>query len=405
MGKQRSERLPPYTDVQNTETGLDLTGRQITVSEGNPWPPVKGDNSDIGGPFYTTRTYCEGKPPYVRLEKSTAHWKYIYQGHLFPHPTISSGSNPPDFFPPDLSSTDSQLEQLGATAVARCKPTNSVADLSTALGELVKEGLPSLPGLQTWRDRSRRALDNSAAGEYLNYQFGWQPMISEINNIAKAITHSESILRQYERDAGKLVRRRYELPSVETSPKITKYPWKTSAFAPANFGIFGDPSGAFTELVLEEKTSKKQWFSGAFTYHLPTGYHSRNALAELAGKAEILLGIAPTPETIWNLTPWSWAADWFSNTGDVISNVSDWATNGLIMHHGYMMETTITKYTYSLSNSGLDPKFGQTVPPLVLVRETKKRVPANPFGFGVKWESLSDFQTSILVALGISRGR
>jgi len=38
-----------------------------------------------------------------------------------------------------------------------------------------------------------------------------------------------------------------------------------------------------------------------------------------------------------------------------------------------------------------------------LVDVTKKRVQATPFGFGVEFDSLNLYQTSILAAIGVSR--
>jgi hypothetical protein len=55
------------------------------------------------------------------------------------------------------------LNALGATAVSRVEPTNPAADLSQALGELYRDGLPSLPGKQ----------EGNLGSEYLNMQFGW----------------------------------------------------------------------------------------------------------------------------------------------------------------------------------------------------------------------------------------
>jgi len=152
------------------------------------------------------------------------------------------------------------------------------------------------------------------------------------------------------------------------------------------------------------ETFREQWFSGAFTYHLPTELDSRSALGNAAQEAEKLLGSPLSPETLWNLTPWSWAIDWFTNTGDYLHNLNAFATQGLVMRYGYMMEHTIVKHTYShIGSSGISGKPDMTVPPLVLVTETKKRVQANPFGFGLTWSGLSPFQLSIAAALGLNR--
>jgi len=124
-------------------------------------------------------------------------------------------------------------------------------------------------------------------------------------------------------------------------------------------------------------------------------------MGRYALEAKKLLGLSLTPETLWNIAPWSWAVDWFSNTGDVISNLSDWASDGLVMHYGYMMEKTIVKDTYNITPSGI--QAFPSVPNLTLVTETKQRIRANPFGFGLSFDGLSTIQKAILAALGISR--
>jgi hypothetical protein len=304
--------------------------------------------------------------------------------------------------PTSAESTKSQLEAYGTTAIARCKPTNAVADVATFLGELYREGLPKLVGSALWKDKSHAA--QQLGGEYLNVEFGWKPVIADVKSIAHAVRHAETVLKQYERASGSLVRRRYAFPVSHTrTSKIlpgSAVIWQTDA-------SFRTP-GRATQVVLETETLRRVWFSGAFTYHLPTGYSSRNALESIGAKASALLGTDLTPEVLWNLAPWSWAADWFSNTGDVISNLTDFATDGLVMKYGYVMEHCTTTNTYSnrvvgspQSNQLKDsPIVGSTV---VASVETKQRTAATPFGFGLDLSSLTTRQKAIISALGLSR--
>jgi hypothetical protein len=116
-----------------------------------------------------------------------------------------------------------------------------------------------------------------------------------------------------------------------------------------------------------------------------------------------LLGIRITPEVLWNLAPWSWAIDWFSNLGDVVSNLSDWATDGLALRYGYIMEHKSIYVTYSLVGK---PRFlpeGTFASDVIAYRETKRREKATPFGFGLDWNTFSPRQLAIAAALGITR--
>jgi hypothetical protein len=309
-----------------------------------------------------------------------------------------------DDWPPDLSSSDADMDKAGATAIARCEPTKSVADLSTALLETLHDGLPAIVGAATWKNRTAilRNARKNASGEYLNYQFGIQPLLSDISNVAKGIKKSDEILSQFERDAGKVVRRKYYFPSqtTETTTNLgNSYP---STFW-SGLSTIRDFWGTGT-LIRQRKVVRRQWFSGAFTYYLPSGYDSRNRLSDLSRKAEVIFGLDLTPETIWNVSPWSWAIDWFANTGDVIHNLTAFKTNGLIMPYGYLMEHTIVTDTYSFVFNS-DPSVRPKVANVVLTTEVKKRRPANPFGFGVSWSGLSPFQASIAAALGLNKSR
>lgn len=102
-----------------------------------------------------------------------------------------------------------------------------------------------------------------------------------------------------------------------------------------------------------------------------------------------------SPELVWELTPYSWLSDWCTSFGSVVHNITRATLDGTIMKYGYVMrERTITK-SYTLSN-GLG--YGN------LVYSIKQRQPANPFGFGITFESLSPRQLAILGALGMTKG-
>lgn len=389
--------------ILTDETGImpTIDGMQETASEGHAWPPKSNSGlSDIGGEFYTSKSYVVTGKSRISLENrryfydGTAGFFAWYNGPIYPmDPTLCQ-------WPTPIDSSQGELDAAGATAIARCKPTNSVADLSVFLGELYREGLPSLVGSSNWKARALSA--KNAAKDYLNFQFGWLPVVRDIRKFAEAVASADTVLEQYERDAGKVVRRSYNFPS-ETTTTSEVLLHNVRAFLPAYSSELQDGASE-GRVILTRETVRDRWFKGAFTYHMPTGYDSRSAVARNALKAKKLLGLSLTPETLWNLAPWSWAVDWFSNTGDVISNLSDWATDGLVLQYGYVMEHTVTKniYTYVGPTGLLNRSIN--VPPLVFVNETKVRRRANPFGFGIAWSDLSPRQLSIVVALGLSRG-
>jgi len=379
-----------------------LKGTQFTTSEGHPFNPrdhrrVEGD---LGGEFFTEKLYFD-QAPKGRSQSWTVETQvsgYDRTDNIYSMPVFPV--NPYNLvFPPPISASDEDLDAAGATAVARCKPTNSVADVATFVGETLKDGLPHLPGSQTWEKRT--GVAKKAGHEYLNAEFGWKPLLNDVRSFATAVKHAHAVLSQFERDSGKTVRRRYSFPEQKTvSDSVIATdvrPWM-----PVDQTYWWDTaSGRVTKTV---ETVTRRWFSGAFTYHLPSGSDTRSKMARYALEADKLFGILPTPETLWELAPWSWAIDWFSNTGDVVSNLSDRAVYGLVMRYGYMMEHSIVRHTYNFEGPSGYLGLEGFVQPISLVREVKKRRKANPFGFGLTWDGLSPEQGLVAAALGLTRG-
>lgn len=378
-----------------------INGTQITTSENHRWPPRKGQFSgDIGGPFSTTRTRAVLKGSQFSEMRSFSSGSDDLQSYITDHAMV-----PWELFgspmPTSLQSSNEDLEAMGATAVARVSPTNGASNVLTAIGEIVKDGLPFSQSSRNWQNRAQTA--RSAGSEYLNAQFGWLPLVDDILKFADAVKNTEAIMAQYERDMGRLVRRKYQFPSLyektsEVDPDLVTHPAGVSSF-PGSAALDPITPGRLV------RTSEKRidtWFSGAFSYGIPLNSTSREGAASLAAEADKLFGISLTPDVLWELAPWSWAIDWFSNVGDVLANISDGMSQGLVMHYGYVMEKTVHTHTYTVEGLLQGGKPVQ-LPPVRIHNESKTRVKANPFGFGVSWDGLSPFQLSILAALGITR--
>lgn len=408
-------RNDPYADLRPTSQrrgAVVVTGTQMTVSEGHPWKKnstFKGE--DIGGDFLSIRRgYSDNRgsdenptPQFAYNVTNRFGQTYSYVGGIYPiNPTTVYARNFSPYFPPDLSYSDSQLDAFGTTAIARCNPVKSPANLSVAMAELIREGLPNMLGHTFWKENTRRI--QSLGDEYLNVQFGWLPLVSDIQDTAKAVLNMDDLMRQYERDSGRLVRRGYDFPTIRESSETVQVGSNTTGLW---LGSGDRPASGFTQLagaktILRREIERKLWFRGGFTYYLPSDYESRSKMGQRLYLARQLLGLEITPETLWNLTPWSWAADYFANVGDVMTNVSNFASDGLVLQYGYLMEHTIIKDTYTATGYILNG-YGSTPLSCTLTTEVKKRRRATPFGFGVDKGSLTGRQLSILAALGISR--
>lgn len=396
-----------YSGVVGSASHLsNLQGGQVTVSHNHPEWRRRGKrqfaNQDIGGDFFSSSFKVVGKITPVDLYGSDGYQQTTYRAHYHgPYLPIS----PPNYsFPQDFPvSSDAHMDALGTSAIAVSKPTNSVADASIFLGEMLREGLPNLGGtaLKKWRDGTEAAR-KVPAKEYLNYEFGWKPIYNDVNKFIYAVQNADAVMKQYERDAGKLVRRKVEISSdswIENIQQVgNQTPWIAFGLSPLDNR--DDPShGACWRL---RTVNRRQWFAGGFMYFLPSGYYSGGGMSNFATRARKLYGLSLDPATVWNLAPWSWAADWFSNAGDLASNLADWASDGLVLKYGYVMEETSVSdlYTY-MGPTG----YQSDVRPsdITLTKTVKLRRKATPFGFGFDWGGLSLRQSAILVALGITR--
>jgi len=287
--------------------------------------------------------------------------------------------------------TQSQLDVLGTTAIDRCKPNTPAIDLATTIAEfLADRSFFSIPG----------TADN-LAGEYLNYSLAIQPTIADLHSLKYAMEHQDELIAQYERDAGRPIRRRYQiLDDVYTAqhrwtPSSGKY-LGADGYTVPSVNYYANP-GYDTVTVT---TTTRQWFSGTFTYSIPEeGW--RRTLADL----ERVYGIEPYLDTGWEAIPFSFVVDYFADTGSVLRNMAAFWQDGLVMPYGYVMSYTTHKVEHEWSGLVNTTRGPNPTTQVSLVAnydiEVKQRRRATPFGFGFNMGGLTTRQKSILAALGI----
>ncbi|DAD51431.1 maturation protein [ssRNA phage Esthiorhiza.2_16] len=344
-----------------------------------------GTGGDIGGPMDLTKITHEASPS-GRIEgfgTGGRHW-------LAPKGVVPSDLLYEDFNDQPFTDAHSDLTMLtlGSTAISRTIPTNPAFSLSQALGELRADGVPRIPGAAL---AERTKYLKNSGDEYLNASFGWAPFVSDLRNFARTVKDSHRILKQYTAGSDKRIRRRYIFPA-ETYNRVNKGSGVPYPNVDANLSTFMS-NGTHQRLATRET-----WFSGAFKYHIPVADDALGKFAEWETKADKLLGIEPTPKAVWELTPWSWAVDWFSNTGDVLNNISRLGNDGLVLEFGYVMcryvqIDEIIAYDYFNHPGSLKRTL-----------KVLKRRQATPYGFGFNMANLSVRQDAVLVALGLSKG-
>jgi hypothetical protein len=284
--------------------------------------------------------------------------------------------------PTPLSET--QVRGLGPTAIAQVVPTTPTANLSIALAELYREGLPKVVGSRLWQSRAKDVREYGS--EYLNVEFGLIPLWEDIKDVAKVVTKGDEIWSRYERESGKRQRRQFVF-----KPTQTRAAWVLSGIQafPTEAHLLMGGAGNGT---LIQQTETRSWFSGAFRYFVPPRSERFNYNVT---RAQRLLGVVPNLDTVWNLTPWSWALDWAGNQGDVISNLTAFATDGLVMEWGYMMHEVKDTLTANITF----PRGSVTMSREYVHRS---RYPASPYSFSASPPDLTNRQRAILAALGLA---
>lgn len=378
-------------------------GRQVTVSEGHKWPPPKGAKYDSGGDFETVKTSLKANYDLSQTYHLGHSGDEYYVGNLIPYVVSqdwaelsSTRSNADLLYWADPSHSYNDLVALGTTAISNTIPTNPVVDSSVAIAELLREGIPDLLSLQGLKDKLD--LLRFAGSNYLNVEFGWKPLLSDLQKASKAISDTEKTLLQLQRDSGKRVRRKFRFhDDVHISMSTSASP-SVLMFESVGTGLMGQGSHITTE-----KQTHKSWFSGSYTFEYDPGELSE--LSRIATQARLLYGLELNPEVLWNLAPWSWLVDWFANVGPVLHNLSAFGQDGLVLHYGYLMHHSILTREYSGNGitfpKGSDFPYKNTF--VTFTKESKRRVRATPFGFGLVFDSFSVRQMAILAALGLTR--
>jgi hypothetical protein len=279
----------------------------------------------------------------------------------------------------------------GPEAYAKMKPTKPEFDLGVSLGEL-----KDAPSMLKMRFENFLQTGGSSA---LAYQFGWKPLLQDAVNLYYSQRFIEKRLKQLLRDNGRPVRRNIELLEKTQSGHTRTEGESYGSFTPVLSTYFYRSQPKFTtDTWFEDRV----WASARFRYFLPGGPRDVKWKKRLLRE---LFGFKADPLTIYNLMPWSWLLDWFTNIGYVVDNCTVDIADRLAASHFYVMRTrsgnarTQVRGEFRLKNGTPVNISGSSNHQ----RIHKSRVQGGPFEFAFNNESLNGTQLAILGALGLSR--
>jgi len=282
-----------------------------------------------------------------------------------------------------LSAAD--LNEYAWRILAETNPSLPHVSVPTAIGEL-----KDLPGLiKGWGDN----LLKTVARANLTWRWALRPMISDLRKLwefQKAVDKRLiDLLRLRE---GRTLRRRCHLGKSEFTT------------AKQNSFLFQSGNGATSRGTLFTTYTEEVW--GTAQYHIEPDSDLPQmggaALDNLAKRLTFGFTSHEALATAWELTPWSWLVDWFSNVGDVIA-----ASNNSIG----LQWSKICLMRRMFTNTHAKPDPAQTTSWCIvnndyhLVHERKERFPCFPV-IPVPLPSLpilTNGQWSILASLAVLR--
>jgi len=403
-------------------TDLTILDGEITRTwdQLHPGPPYKE-----GGPFSSYRSYIPGRNiqgwgyyykdffPYGFPPPGNQWYRLYYNGGFYPmnwplSNPLTATSLTTTGVSGYLSGTYGDATALGPTAWNRLKPKLSTSDLGVFFAEIretprmlktsarfFKDLWRSMGGNLTGHTMSRKAADH-----WLNTQFGWRPFISDLTKGFKTFCNADKQLKAYREKNGTWIRRAGPVNSdVQTQDLVVSYDGVYSPYVQPCVGGYLMPA-ASTKIFRE--ITQKTWFVGMFRYYIPSlAVDSSEQLSTIQNYLR-LYGIRINPMLVWNITPWTWLADWVANIGDNISNFTSIQQDNMASKYAYIMQSTV----HNLVNySKVTTIFGTKNMVWTLGNTVKTRRAASPFGFSVDVPNFSARQWSILAALGFSRSK
>lgn len=257
-----------------------------------------------------------------------------------------------------------------------------------------------------WRKVHPMMVPNAAAEDFLNYQFGWKPFIKDLKKFHDVYHESNDLINKLSDQNGQWIKRRFPLSETTSSGTLAQgtgdklYPHSEFNVLPRWFSVENP-----CRWDVREEISNSIWLSGKWRFYRPEFDRTRDdyqsSRMREAQRHLTLYGLRISPTNVYRATPWSWAADWFTNVGDHVEHVSDVLIDSIACKYLFVMQHRVVKRIYRqvmpFANTTLTLEWARVI-------ESKQRIRgSSPYGFDLSWNSLSPRQMAILGALGFSK--
>lgn len=340
----------------------------LDLSNNNPYPFHQG------GPFRVRHVSTWGQP----TEAVDESWIYLqYQGRFvdsaFRDSTLGHLLEYPH---------QNTIDYYGARGFNRYKPDRAVQDLATMIGEFFD--------VRQMVDEFSTGL-RKFVGSTLDREFGQGAAIRDILKLYDLQQRLDKRIRALRRNNGKPVRRKGIVTILRDSTTWDQPTGDVGVYPILPWGMFGPSPRNLTI------TTHETWkFAGRFVWYIPDlpvdgDRWPPQLLAQLLGAQ---------PEVLWNLMPWSWLIDWFSNAGAVLSNIVSVASRGVMSDYAYIMceyvDTWESRVNFMFAGRQMSTSS-------MWSRSYRTRDVMGPFGnLGVSSDQFTPEQGALLASVGIT---
>lgn len=314
---------------------------------------------------------------------------------------------------------EGSVASMGTDAFLRSLPKVNYAKLAEFVGEagdIPHQFKTSAHGFaQAWvavRDvkfRSSPFMPKEAGEHFLNHQFGWVPFVHDLQSFIDTTVNIRKRILDVQKVNNTWVRTRRRL--VEDKSITVLQRGFTMNVSPSGFQfdtmqdlmtIAGNSCRSYYELQqIEEKSA---WSVGEFKIYRPEFDDTPTRFEELRRIRRLLTlyGANINPSVLWELTPWSWLIDYFTNIGKLVETLTRIEFDSAAAREFFIMQETHSIFNFMQSFNWNSGPMRIDWPRNMWVKLRRKA--DNPFSFRSTVD-LTSMQLAILAALGLSRGK
>lgn len=309
---------------------------------------------------------------------------------------------------------DSSSQSYDPLAYKRMRPDKAVTELAVTLIELrdLKKSLLQLESL--WKE-VKDVLDSSplrkktvkeVLGSHLAVEFGLLPLVDDTRKVLSSFSKFKQFVDRY---------------ATSTGSPVMKRSWATildeKGSDSISHGLTVSSSGLVTSLgpsvVTSYKTAdtyvSRSWGDNVWAQADWKVYLKRPTTSlEYANLYRRFLGLRIGLDTIWELIPFSFMADYVSSVGDSLANLSPGAADetvivkGVSMRHRYLhIDATYQTYRTGGTFYSLKREYVTCSTSAKIVYETKSRRLLDPYGAFIRLPDLNVRQIATLSSLGL----